>query len=137
MNTCRLPQRRILVVDDEPLVCETVTLLLRIDGHQVHTAASGEEALALFQPGKFDVVFTDYFMPTMTGGQLASAIKSQSPGQPIVLLTAFAERFRPPNEALVGIDLVMDKPLPMDGLRDAVARFTPPVQNLETSPSQN
>jgi CheY-like chemotaxis protein len=125
MGACAMPKRHILVVDDEPLVAETVTLLLEWDGHLVDTVSSGEEALALFQPGKFDLVITDFFMPTMDGGELAAAIKTQAPTQPVVLLTAFAERFRSQRHGLRAIDLVIDKPLPMDSLRQALSTLVP------------
>src|ERR1043166_9445911 len=52
-------KRNILVVDDEPLVCETVAMLLQVDGHRVASAHSATEALALFESGKFDLVITD------------------------------------------------------------------------------
>src|SRR3989442_566007 len=47
MTACPVCKRNILVVDDEPLVCETVTMLLQIDGHRVASAHSATEALAL------------------------------------------------------------------------------------------
>src|SRR5208283_3044388 len=79
MNERTCHQRHILVVDDEPLVRQTVQMLLEDDGYIVDEAGSGAEALALFEPGKFDMVFTDYFMPEMKGDQLAAAIKRRSP----------------------------------------------------------
>ncbi len=124
MSSCDMTKRHILVVDDEPLVAEIVTLLLELDGHRVDTATSGEEALGLFQTGKFDLVITDFFMPTMDGGELAAAIKHQAPTLPIVLLTAYAERFRSQRHGLCGIDVVIDKPLPMNSLREALAKLT-------------
>ncbi len=134
MGACAMLQRHILVVDDEAIVAETVSLLLEWDGHVVDTAGSGEEALSLFQPGKFDLVITDFFMPSMDGGELAAAIKSQAPTQPVVLLTAFAERFRSQNHGLRAIDLVIDKPLPMDSLRQALLTLAP-APKLDCSPS--
>jgi CheY-like chemotaxis protein len=129
-------KRHILVVDDEPLVLEAVAMLLKFDGHEVHSATSGQEALAVFKPGKFDIVITDFFMPAMTGGQLAAAIKSHSPSQPVVLLTAYGERFRCSNQRLREVDMVMDKPLAMGHLREAITRFSP-AQNLDAVLSQN
>ena len=52
--------------------------MLLFDGHRVETAANGEEALALFQKGNFDLTMLDYEMPKMKGDQLAAAIKSNS-----------------------------------------------------------
>jgi len=111
----------ILIVDDEPLVCETLSMILRFEGHVVDEAGSGKQALAMFQPGKFDLVITDFFMPAMTGGDLAKAIKASAPGQPVILLTAYAERFRPPALSLTAIDSIIEKPILIDALRETIA----------------
>src|ERR1043165_9733015 len=58
-------QRRILVVDDEPMVCDSIRIALAFDQHQVETAASAQEALAAFHVGKFDLIIVDYNMPAM------------------------------------------------------------------------
>src|SRR6266699_7086204 len=92
MTTCPACKRHILVVDDDALVCETVTMILQIDGHLVDSASSGAQALALFQPGKFDLIITDFFMPAMTGEKLAAAITTRSPSQPVVMLTASPDK---------------------------------------------
>ena|SRR5689334_2522217 len=136
MSCCDTPRRHILVVDDEPLVAETVSLLLELDGHLVETANSGKEALILVQTNKFDVVITDFFMPIMDGGELAAAIKCHAPTQPIVLLTAFAERFRSQKHVPCLIDQVLDKPLPMNCLRDALAQLAP-ASKQDCSPSHS
>src|SRR5262245_47247487 len=103
--------RRILVVDDESLVCHTITILLKVDGHSVTTASSAEQALAILEPGKFDLVITDYAMPGMTGAELAAAIKGRNPEQPVVLLTAYAERLRSQPQTLASVDFIIEKPL--------------------------
>ena len=56
MNERTSQQRHILVVDDEPLVRQTVQMLLEDDGYIVEEAGSGPQALAMFEPGKFDMV---------------------------------------------------------------------------------
>lgn len=135
MRACSASHRNILVVDDEPLVCGTIAMLLEFDGHAVDRAESGEQALALFQPGKFDMVITDFSMPRMQGDELAGAIKLRSPAQPVVLLTAYAERFQAPNQPLSMIDCVLAKPPSIETLREAVTRFS--VQQLAPNPSQD
>ena len=105
---------RILVVDDEPLICESIRMLLAYDGHRVETAGSGEEALQRFD-GQFDLVFTDFCMPGMKGDELAGAIKNRAPNKPVILLTAF-----PPSYRVPAIDLVVTKPFYLSNLRDAI-----------------
>jgi CheY-like chemotaxis protein len=126
MIACPICKRHILVVDDDALVCETVTLILKIDGHFVDCASSGAQALALFQPGKFDLVITDFFMPAMTGDKLAAAIKTQSPKQPVMMLTAYPEKLQRecPREA---VDVFVGKPFEIETLRNAISKCVPVV----------
>jgi CheY-like chemotaxis protein len=115
--------RRILIVDDEPTVRQSVQLLLQDDGYIVDEAGSGAEALALFEPGKFDMVFTDYLMPEMKGDQLAATIKRLSPKQPVVMLTAFPEKLQSSDCPLGGVDSIICKPFELETLRWAIGRF--------------
>lgn len=117
--------RHILVVDDEPLVRQTVQILLEGDGYVVDGAKSGAEALSMFEPGKFDMIFTDYFMPEMKGDQLAAAIKRRSPKQPIVMLTAFPEKLQSSACPLGGVDSFICKPFELETLRTAIRQFAP------------
>ncbi len=116
--------RRILVVDDEPFVCDAVRMMLAFDGHQVETAGSGKEALSLFQKGKYDVVLTDYAMPAMKGDELAVAIKALDPAQPIVLITAYAEMLKSEDNPLQGVDFIVSKPFLLENLREAIEKTT-------------
>ncbi len=125
MNERIRQQRHILIVDDEPLVRQSVQLLLQDDGYLVEEAESGAEALALFEPGKFDMIFTDYCMPEMRGDQLAAAIKRRSPKQAIVMLTAFPEKLTSSDCPLGGVDSFICKPFELDALRNAITRYAP------------
>ena len=135
MSTPAFPKRRILVVDDEPFVCDAVKMMLAFDGHVVETANSGKEALELYDQGKFDLVFTDFAMPDMKGDDLAAAIKARNPKQPVVLITAYAEHLRFSGNPLAGIDFVISKPFLLENLRAAIARVTPANQRTEDADS--
>jgi CheY-like chemotaxis protein len=114
-----------LVIDDEPFVCDAVKMMLMFDGHSVETASSGQEALGMFEAGKFDVVITDYAMPAMKGDELALAIKAKAPSQPVVMITAYAEMIQASGNPLTGVDAVISKPFLLENLREAIAKVAP------------
>jgi CheY-like chemotaxis protein len=98
-------------------------MLLEEDGYVVEHANSGPEALALYEPDKFDMVFTDYIMPEMRGDKLAAAIKRLAPSQPVVMLTAFPEKLQSSACPLGGVDSFICKPCDAETLRKAITRY--------------
>ena len=125
MTAPGIPQRKILVVDDEPFVCDAVKMMLSFDGHLVETASNAKQALDLLQKGRFDLVITDYAMPSMKGDELAAQIKSRTPGQPVVMITAYAEMLQSSGNPLKGVDFIISKPFLLENLREAIAKVTP------------
>jgi CheY-like chemotaxis protein len=121
MRANPLPQLRILVVDDEETVRDTLKMLLEFDRHLVEAAGSGHRALEMFQPGKFDLIITDYDMPGMKGDYLAAAIKGVVPAQPVVMVTAYAEAIKNDPSLLRHLDGVVPKPFRIETLRAAIA----------------
>jgi CheY-like chemotaxis protein len=120
MNSCH-----ILVVDDEPLVAASVSMLLTIDSHSVTVANSGAAALEQLEKNPFDVVLTDIAMPEMTGNELAAQIKKKHPKQPIGAVTAYAEKLR--QVPVPWFDGILDKPVNLPDLRALVERLAPTV----------
>jgi two-component system response regulator PilR (NtrC family) len=118
-------KRRILVVDDEPFVCDAVKMMLAFDGHDVVTANDAKEALAVLDKDAFDLVITDFAMPGMKGDELAAAIKARSPRQPVVMITAYAEMLQSSGKSLPGVDFLISKPFLLEHLREAIAAVLP------------
>ncbi len=79
----------ILVVDDEPLIRESLYEIFRIDGYNAHMAPSAEEALDLMGKQAFDVVITDMKLPRMSGLDLLDRVKERSPDTEVILVTGF------------------------------------------------
>jgi CheY-like chemotaxis protein len=74
------PSRRILVVDDQPLLTKAIRRML--SAHDVTVAASATEALAKIEAGaRYDLIITDLMMPGMTGMDLHAAIERAAPEQ--------------------------------------------------------
>ena len=117
--------RKILVVDDEPFVCDAVKMMLSFDGHQVETATNGADALALYDQEKFDLVITDFAMPHMKGDEFAAAIKARNPTQPVVMITAYAEMLESSGTGVTGVDFILGKPFFLENLREAIAKTLP------------
>ena len=124
MSSPAATPKRILVVDDEPFVCDAVKMMLEFDGHKVQTASSAKAALESFSPEKFDLVITDYAMPLMKGDELAQRIRERAPGQPVVLITAYAEMLQASQSPLAGVDSVVSKPFLLEDLRAAISKAT-------------
>ncbi len=105
----------ILVADDEAMIRDLVSMLLRSAGHEVMTAANGLEAVALFRSfrNRISLVITDIRMPVMDGNEVVKLVREERPGARIICMTGFAERV--PE----GVP-VLSKPFRPDQLRECV-----------------
>jgi len=79
---------RILVVDDEPFITDLLAAALRFEGFRVEVAGSGREALALAQPGRYDLVMLDVMMPDLEGTEVCRRMRETGVVTPVVFLTA-------------------------------------------------
>ena len=122
--------KRILLVDDERLVRETLRLLLGQIGFAVVEANNGAEALGLFAREPFDLVVTDYEMPFVKGNELAARIRRISPRQPILMMTGFGHNASPNNP----VDAVLAKPLNFARLRTIMHQLLNEGQRNQAEP---
>jgi CheY-like chemotaxis protein len=113
--------RTILVVDDDAQVRELVVLSLREAGYDVLEAATGAEAMALFeQHPEIDVLFTDIVMPGIDGFRVADMIKQRRADVQVLYATGFAGDVTPPPGAVHGP--ILNKPYRLSDLVAAVER---------------
>jgi response regulator RpfG family c-di-GMP phosphodiesterase len=85
------PKLRLLIVDDEPAICEALARALRPEGHAISAALDGESALALLERTPVAVVVSDMRMPGMNGAELLGRIASLYPATVRILLTGYAD----------------------------------------------
>ncbi|WP_162006611.1 response regulator [Roseimaritima sediminicola] len=117
----------VLIVDDEPDVLFSLTGLLRRD-FNVHTAASGKEALAIMREHSINVIMTDQRMPSMTGSELMEMVRNDHPDAIRIIFTGYADT-RAVVDAINRGELYryITKPWDPDDLlevlRDAAARY--------------
>jgi len=105
-----LPSLRILVVDDELPVRETLAEMLVAVRHNVELAGSGQEALQKMRQHTFDFVFTDLAMPEMDGWETARWIRRGWPDVKIVLVTGYGPTTPPPPGEERLVDAIIGKP---------------------------
>jgi len=103
--------RKVLVVDDDPVVCKSFDRVLTSKGYAVITAESGEEALRKLSEEKYDVVYTDIRMPGMSGLEVAENIKARRPWTPVVIITGYGSEIAEERARLAGVARFMHKPL--------------------------
>lgn len=115
-----MPGKTILCVDDERIGLRVRKIMLESRGFNVLTASDGREGIAVFKQHPIDVVVLDYFMPDMTGGDVAAEIRKTHPNVPIIFLSAY---FSLPPEALELANAFITKGDPPDALIDKIEQL--------------
>jgi len=115
---------RIMVVDDEPELCDIMTFMLETLGQQVEAFPDGESALAAFTeyPDRFDLVFTDQAMPKLSGKNMAVKMLKIRPDIPIVLITGYSDVIDPDEAEKLGFLDYLYKPFDVPDFEKVINR---------------
>jgi DNA-binding response OmpR family regulator len=129
---------RILLVDDDPLLLQSLRETLESDGHAVEAATGGQEGIDSFRTqsdagNPFAVVITDLGMPNVDGRQVAGAIKAASATTPVILLTGWGRGMATEGNAPLHVDLVLAKPPRLAELRKALYQCSASGRSSEVS----
>ncbi|MBA4136067.1 MAG: hypothetical protein C0518_01970 [Opitutus sp.] len=129
--------RRVLLVDDEPAIVDVTRQVLQRRGFDVHVAADGMEALALFRTaGPWDVVLADRMMPRLDGVALATAIHDSNAAIPVILMSGVIDDPASTDDAMrtdcaaAGIRTLLAKPFTEEELFDALRRELRPADDV-------
>ena len=95
--------KRILLVDDEPLILKGLKYTLEQEGYETESAMDGEEALAMFESGSFDLILLDVMLPKLDGIAVCQRIRERS-DVPIIMLTAKDDV----SDKVMGLDMGAD-----------------------------
>jgi len=116
---------RILVIDDEAQVLDTLVKMLRRLGHHPVTAPGGREGLAILDAGeRIDLVLTDFGMPDMTGLDVMRRLRAHRPALPVLIITGWAEAMQLPDTGDVTPSHLLPKPVTLERLRAALRAAT-------------
>jgi len=100
---------KVLVVDDDEAVRESIGMVLRAAGYAVQTATDGEQALEQFQEGRIDLLLLDLGLPVKTGWEVFERISTDFPTIPIIIMTGLSDQQFTALSA--GASVLMEKPL--------------------------
>ncbi|NUO73493.1 MAG: response regulator, partial [Frateuria sp.] len=117
--------RQVLVVDDNVDAAETLALVLQLDGHSVHVAHGGQQALAMADSLRPDVVFLDIGLPDISGYEVATGLRAMPGlrGTKLVALTGWGAAGDKQQAREAGFDLHLTKPVSPDALSQAMAAW--------------
>lgn len=107
----------LLVVDDDPALCQLLTDLLSEEHYRVRTASNGGAALAAHRAAAADLIVSDVMMPGLDGPGLVAALRAAGDATPVVLLSAL-----PPRASAVGT-VALPKPFDLERLLTVIARL--------------
>ena len=112
---------KILIIDDEPSVLESLEQALRTAGHKVHSAGNGSEAITSFRKDPADLLITDIFMPDRDGLEVIMHFRDEFPNIPIIAITGNPKANTLVLASKLGAVAALSKPFSVDELLTAVS----------------
>jgi two-component system response regulator MprA len=104
----------VLVVDDEPRLREVLRVALELDGYQVGTAATGEQALTCIERAAVDAIVLDVTMPGITGLGVCRVLRERGDHTPVLLLSGRSTSADQAAGLAAGADDYLTKPFDLD-----------------------
>lgn len=117
-----MDRKTILVVDDEEIIRRTLCSDLQEDGHEVSTAASGEQAITTLKETHYDMVITDLLMEGLDGIQVLKNAKKIDPEITVIILTGFGDMASAIDALRLGADDYLLKPYDFNEIRFRISR---------------
>ena len=122
---------RVLVVDDDDVIRQLITVNLELEGFEVATAVDGQDCLDRVKDVRPDVITLDIMMPRLDGWEAASRLRADpaTAGIKVVLLSARAQEADHERGSRIGVDAYLTKPFDPDELIEVVRRLAglPPL----------
>ncbi len=115
--------KKILVIEDNPMVIKSLEFKLTKDGHDVVIANDGREAMGYLKENSFDLILTDLMLPFVTGNELISYIKKNTPNTPIIVLSTSTQENIIMDAFNMGVDDFITKPFSPNELSLRVRRL--------------
>ena len=116
------PRASILLVDDDPLILRSLSVVIGREGYEVTTAEGGTRGLELARDASFDVVVTDFNMPEIDGMQLLREVKARKPDSEVILVTGYGTVEQAVEAIKLGAYDYICKPIIDEEMKVVIAR---------------
>ncbi len=113
---------RILILDDEPIVCKRLKPAFEKVGYEVEVFTNSSEAMNRVQEQDFDIVITDLKMEGLDGMQFLTAVKERSPKTEVIVITGFATMETAKESFQKGVFDFVAKPFKISEIREVVKK---------------
>jgi len=113
---------KILVIDDEPILRESLEVALKVSGYEVISARTGEEGLEQFRKENPDLILLDHWLPGINGDEVLRRIKEEGPEIPIIIMTAQGSIEMAVNLMKMGAFDFLVKPFELDQVEDLIKK---------------
>lgn len=113
---------KVLVIDDEETMCWALDKALTEDGHQVFTAVSGTEGLAIFSSQEVDLVLCDIMMPDINGLDVLEQIRTKNARVPVLVMTGYSSLPVALEAIKKGANTFLTKPFHVPHLKELVKK---------------
>ena len=127
-------ESRILIIDDEAAIRESLETLLSLEGYQVEMATDGERGLAMIDQRSYDLVLLDLALPGQSGIEVLPRIRERQPQMPVIMITAFGTVNNVVDAIRAGAQNFVQKPWDNEKLladiRASIARFRAEEENV-------
>jgi two-component system NtrC family response regulator len=115
-------QFKILVIDDEPILRESLEVALRTSGHHVFTAKTGEEGIERFEKDPPDLVLLDHWLPGINGDEVLRKLKEKDPEVPVIIMTAQGSIELAVQSMKIGAFDFLVKPFDLDQIESLIQK---------------
>ena len=127
--------QRILIIDDEAAIRESLETLLALEGYAVETAVNGEEGLERIEENYYDLVLLDLALPGKSGLEILPLIRERNPSLPVIMITAYGKVDNVVDAIRSGAQNFIQKPWDNEKLladiRSAIGRYHAEEENIQ------
>ena len=113
---------RLLIIEDEDTLCESLKRVFIRDGYEVDSADSAEAAFKFLEDRSYDLIITDIILPGISGIELLIKYRKKNPAQKVMVITAYASLTTAVDSIKAGACDFIIKPLMHDEMKKAVRK---------------